>query len=51
MTNLSILFARREGRLRAETAQVPGFFRDLNLDQIVEPVTTSKEEYNLKPFF
>jgi hypothetical protein len=51
MTFLSILFQRGEDRSRAQTAQVPGFFHDLNLDQIVDAVTASKEEYNLKPFF
>src|SRR5215831_14494757 len=51
MTFFSILFQRGEDRSRAQTAQVPSFFYDLNLDQIVDAVTASKEEYNLKPFF
>ncbi|MGA8659612.1 MAG: DNA mismatch repair protein MutS [Chthoniobacterales bacterium] len=51
LTFLSILFERSEDRSRAETAQVPAFFRDLNLDQIVDAITASKEEYNLKPLF
>ena len=51
MTFFSILFQRWEDRRRAQTAQVPVFFHDLNLDQIVDAVTASKEEYNLKPFF
>jgi DNA mismatch repair protein MutS len=51
MTFLSILFERGENRRIAETPQEPLFFRDLNLDQIIDAVTASKEEYNLKPFF
>ncbi len=46
----SILFANPEDLLRAGTG-MPDFFTDLNLDQIVEAVTTSKKDYNLKEFF
>jgi DNA mismatch repair ATPase MutS len=51
MISLSILFQRDEDRERAEGAETPAFFRDLNLDQIIDAVTASKEEYDLKPFF
>jgi hypothetical protein len=47
----SILFESIDDGIRAETVEAPGFFRDLNLDQIVEAITVGKEEYNLKPFF
>jgi DNA mismatch repair protein MutS len=47
----SILFAKPEDGVRQETAQAPGFFRDLNLDQVVDGITVSKADYNLKPFF
>ncbi len=49
MTFHSILF-NAQG-LQKETAAPPPFFSDLNLDQIIEAITTPKEEYNLKPFF
>jgi hypothetical protein len=47
----SILFAKPEDGVRQETAQAPGFFRDLNLDQVVDGINVSKAGYNLKPFF
>ena len=47
----SILFDRADGGNRGETPEAPAFFRDLNLDQIVDVVTAGRQEYNLKPFF
>jgi DNA mismatch repair protein MutS len=47
----SILFARQEDRLDAQRASAPAFFPDLNLDQIVDAVTSAWTDYNLKPFF
>ncbi len=47
----SILFARREDRLSAQSASAPAFFPDLNLDQIVDPVTSGCKDHDLKPFF
>lgn len=47
----SILFEKSEDNLTKETADPPDFFRDLNLDQIIDTITARKEEYNLKPFF
>jgi DNA mismatch repair protein MutS len=45
-----ILFAAPEDRLE-EAAEPPAFFADLNCDQIVDAITSGREEYNLKPFF
>jgi DNA mismatch repair protein MutS len=47
----SILFDADEDHLAALNADVPAFFFDLNLDQIVDAVTASWTEYDLKPFF
>lgn len=49
----SILFERPDDRIAEETVKEPGFFGDLNCNQIVENITGGKEyeEYNLKPFF
>jgi len=48
MTFHSILF---EDGIKKETLEAPVFFADLNLDQIIDAITDSKQEYNLKPFF
>ena len=45
----SILFARSEDR-RTTTTEPP-FFRDLNLDQIVNAITAGRGHYDIKPFF
>ena len=47
----SILFTRREDRLSAQSADAPAFLPDLNLDQVVDAVTSGWTEYDLKPFF
>jgi DNA mismatch repair protein MutS len=47
----SILFETDEDRAAAEARDAPGFFPDLNCDQIVEAVTAGRDEYDLKPFF
>lgn len=46
----SILYEKAENR-KKEVAEAPNFFRDLNLDQIIDEVTAGRDEYNLKPFF
>jgi DNA mismatch repair protein MutS len=47
----SILFRNAENGKRTDTVEAPAFFGDLNLDQIVDAITASKKEYNLKPYF
>jgi hypothetical protein len=51
MTFHSILFERIEDGTSKETPEVPTFFGDLNLDQIIDAITAGRQEYNLKPFF
>jgi DNA mismatch repair protein MutS len=51
MTFHSILFARAEDRRRAETQEMPDFFVDLNLDQVIGAIVAGRQEYDLKPFF
>ena len=47
----SILFETPEDRPGTAKPEMPAFFVDLNLDQIVDAVVKGKQEYNLKPFF
>jgi DNA mismatch repair protein MutS len=51
MVFYSILFEKAKGDIKKETPEAPVFFADLNLDQIIDAITTGKEEYDLKPFF
>ncbi len=48
MTFYSILFERPTA---VETNEMPAFFGDLNLDQLVDTITSGKRNYNLTPFF
>ncbi len=50
MTFHSILF-NEKNRLRQEKVMPPGFFIDLNLDQVIEAITAPKQKYDIKPFF
>ena len=47
----SILFDQSEIGADIDGHEAPEFFTDLNLDQIVAPITAGRDEYNLKPFF
>jgi len=47
----SILFEKTDDRIKTEAVEAPVFFLDLNLNQIIDAVVASKQEYNLKPFF
>jgi DNA mismatch repair protein MutS len=51
MTFHSILFDEPAARRPRLTENMPDCFTDLNLDQVVEAITATKKEYNLKPFF
>jgi hypothetical protein len=50
MTFQSILFYQNSPKRELEQA-APVFFADLHLDQVIDAITTGKEEYDLKPFF
>jgi hypothetical protein len=47
----SILFELSDSETAANKIEPPEFFHDLNLDKIVDAITSGREEYNLKPFF
>jgi DNA mismatch repair protein MutS len=47
----SVLFAPECAGADALSDLAPGFFGDLNLDQIVASITQGKTDYNLQPFF
>ena len=47
----SILFGDAGAPAEIDQQKAPDFFTDLNLEQIVDSMTTGRDEYNLKPFF
>ena len=47
----SILLGGDADAASAVNQSAPEYFRDLNLDQIVESITVGCDEYDLKPFF
>ncbi len=46
-----ILYEEGGDRARGTPAAPPDYFRDLNLDQIVQEITADKEAYDLRPLF
>lgn len=47
----SILFLSDESVSEHSDHEAPDYFGDLNLDQVVEAITTGRDEYDLKSFF
>lgn len=47
----SILFLDRDFSQEFDSAAPPAFFRDLNIEQIIEEVPTKNDEYDLKPYY
>ena len=51
MPKLSVLYPDIHDSINTESVEMPDFFVDLNLDQVVTAVTAHRQDYNLKPFF
>jgi DNA mismatch repair protein MutS len=51
MTFHSILYQSADVIIKEKIPVAPDYFVDLNLDQIINTITSGKEEYNLKHFY
>jgi len=51
MTFRSILFQNGSDASVIRAEAPPDFFRDLNLDRVVDAIISGREEYDLRPFF
>ncbi|MBU3928558.1 MAG: DNA mismatch repair protein MutS [Bacteroidetes bacterium] len=51
MSFQSILYKTNDNHLSLSTLDIPECFEDLNLNQVIDTITSQKNEYNLKPFF
>jgi DNA mismatch repair ATPase MutS len=47
----SILFDRPDSNVDTDVREEPSSFADLNVDQVLESMIASREEYDLNPFF
>ena len=51
MTFTSILFQKNDAAVNMESQEAPSYFKDLNLDQIIDTITSGMQKYNIKSFF
>jgi DNA mismatch repair protein MutS len=51
MNSISILFDQKPNSFQKFNIPQPENFRDLNLDKIINEITSGWDEYNLKPFY
>ncbi|HML37169.1 MAG TPA: DNA mismatch repair protein MutS [Bacillota bacterium] len=47
----SILFQGAEAKGESVAREAPAYFKDLNLDQIIDAATAGRKEYDLTPYF
>ncbi|MHC6180103.1 hypothetical protein ACYUJ6_09645 [Clostridium sp. JNZ X4-2] len=51
MTFTSILFQKNDAAINRGSQEVPSYFKDLNIEQIIDTIISGMQKYNLKPFF